>query len=86
MAKNIDGVYEGDPKKNPNVRRYKTLKFMDVLENGIQVMDSTAITLCMDNNIPLKLFALSQDGNIVKAVCGQDVGTTVAADCETELY
>lgn len=86
MAKNIDGAYEGDPRKDPSVRRYKTLKFIDVLEKGIQVMDSTAITLCMDNNIPLKLFALSEEGNIVKAVCGMDIGTTVAADCETELY
>ena len=86
MAKNIDGVYEGDPRKNPEVRRYKTLRFIDVLEKGIQVMDSTAITLCMDNNIPLKLFALSQKGNIVKAVCGEDIGTTVSADCVTQLY
>ncbi len=86
MAKNIDGAYEGDPRKDPTVRRYKTLKFIDVLEKGIQVMDSTAITLCMDNNIPLKLFALSEEGNIVKAVCGMDIGTTVSSDCETELY
>ena len=86
MAKNIDGVYEGDPRKNPNVRKYKTLRYIDVLEKGIQVMDSTATTLCMDNNIPIKLFALSQEGNIVKAVCGQDIGTTVSGQCKTELY
>ena len=58
MAKNIDGVYEADPRKNPSARRYKSIRYMDVLEKGIQVMDSTATSLCMDNDIPLKLFAL----------------------------
>ena len=86
MAKNIDGVYEGDPRKDPSVRKFRTLKFLDVLEKGIQVMDSTAVTLCMDNKIPLKVFALANQGSIVRAVCGQDDGTTVSSDCVTELY
>ena len=86
MAKNIDGVYEGDPRKDPTVRKYKTLRYIDVLDQGIQVMDSTATTLCMDNNIPIKLFALCEEGNIVKVVCGQDIGTTICRDCKTEWY
>lgn len=86
MAKNIDGVYEGDPRKDPSVRKFRTLKFLDVLEKGIQVMDSTAVTLCMDNKISLKVFALANQGSIVRAVCGQDDGTTVSSDCVTELY
>lgn len=86
MAKSIDGVYEGDPKKNPNVKMFKSLKNMDVLEKGIQAMDSTTATLCMENNIPLKFFALSEPENIVKAVCGEEIGTYVANDVETVLY
>ena len=86
MAKNIDGVYEADPRKNPSARRYKSIRYMDVLEKGIQVMDSTATSLCMDNDIPLKLFALKGEESILKAVCGQGSGTTVSNGVETEFY
>lgn len=85
MAKNIDGVYESDPRKNPKARRYKSIRYMDVLEKGIQVMDSTATSLCMDNNIPLKLFALKGEDSILKAVCGEGSGTTVSNEVETEF-
>ena len=86
MAKKIDGVYEADPRKNPSARRYKSIRYMDVLEKGIQVMDSTATSLCMDNDIPLKLFALKGEESILKAVCGQGSGTTVSNGVETEFY
>ena len=86
MAKNIDGVYEADPRKNPSARRYKSIRYMDVLEKGIQVMDSTATSLCMDNDIPLKLFALKGEESILKAVCLQCSGTTVSNGVETEFY
>ena len=86
MAKNIDGVYEADPRKNPSARRYKSIRYMDVLEKGIQVMDSTATSLCMDNDIPLKLFARKGEESILKAVCGQGSGTTVSNGVETEFY
>ena len=86
MAKNIDGVYEADPRKNPSARRYKSIRYMDVLEKGIQVMDSTATSLCMDNDIPLKLLALKGEESILKAVCGQGSGTTVSNGVETEFY
>lgn len=86
MAKNIDGVYESDPRKNPGAKRYKSIRYMDVLEKGIQVMDSTATSLCMDNDIPLKLFALKGEDSILKAVCGEGNGTTVSNKVETEFY
>lgn len=86
MAKNIDGVYESDPRKNPDAKRYKSIRYMDVLEKGIQVMDSTATSLCMDNDIPLKLFALKGEESILKAVCGEGSGTTVSNKVETEFY
>ncbi len=86
MAKNIDGVYESDPRKNPDAKRYKSIRYMDVLEKGIQVMDSTATSLCMDNDIPLKLFALKGEDSILKAVCGEGNGTTVSNKVETEFY
>ena len=86
IAKNIDGVYESDPRKNPDAKRYKSIRYMDVLEKGIQVMDSTATSLCMDNDIPLKLFALKGEDSILKAVCGEGNGTTVSNKVETEFY
>ena len=86
MAKNIDGVYESDPRKNPDAKRYKSIRYMDVLEKGIQVMDSTATSLCMDNDIPLKLFALKGEDSVLKDVCGEGNGTTVSNKVETEFY
>ena len=86
MAKNIDGAYEADPRKNPQARRYKSIRYMDVLERGIQVMDSTATSLCMDNDIPLELFALKGEDSILKSVCGEGNGTIVSNKVETEFY
>ena len=76
-ATNVDGVYDCDPKSNVNAKRYDTLSFLDVLNNGLAVMDSTAASLCMDNQIPILVFNLSESENIVKAVTGQDIGTMV---------
>ena len=73
----MDGVYDCDPKSNVNAKRYDTLSFLDVLNNGLAVMDSTAASLCMDNQIPILVFNLSESENIVKAVTGQDIGTMV---------
>jgi len=84
LAKNIDAVYDCDPRKNPNAKKYYSIKYMDVLSKGLQVMDSTAITLCMENNIPLRVFALNGENNIMKVVEGEHVGTLVAPDVETE--
>ncbi len=77
MAKNVDGVYDSDPVKNPDARMYEELTYFEVLNKSLRVMDSTAVSLCMDNNIPLIVFAVKENGNILKAVLGEKVGTTV---------
>lgn len=73
----VDGVYDSDPKKNPNAVKYDTLSFMDVLNQNLQVMDSTAATMCKDNNIPILVFSIDQPENIKKAICGEPIGTIV---------
>ena len=79
-ATKVDGVYDSDPKKDPNARRYKTLTYMDVLRENLNVMDSTAISLCMDNKLPIVVFDLTAKGNIRRAVLGGDeIGTMVGA-------
>jgi uridylate kinase len=78
MAKNgVDGVYNADPVKVPDAVKYDELEFMDVLNQGLGVMDSTATSLCMDNDIPLLVFALGEKGNIQRAVMGETIGTIV---------
>ncbi|MCL1982443.1 MAG: UMP kinase [Clostridiales bacterium] len=77
LAKKVDAVYSDDPEKNPNAVKYDTLTHQEVLEKGLGVMDSTAASLCKDNNIPVHVFALSQEGNILKAVMGEKIGTIV---------
>src|SRR5438132_7636119 len=76
-ATKVDGVYSADPKKDPEARRYRTLTYMDVLKQNLHVMDSTAISLCMDNKLPIVVFDLGQRGNILRVVLGEDVGTLV---------
>ncbi len=76
-ATNVDGVYDSDPKKNPNAVKYDSLAFIDVLKQGLHVMDSTAASLCMDNNIPVLVFNLNNTENIIRAIEGQTVGTIV---------
>ncbi|MBQ0065388.1 MAG: UMP kinase [Firmicutes bacterium] len=78
VAKNgVDGVYDSDPKVNPEAKKFEILSFMDVLNKGLKVMDSTAITMCNDNNIELVVFNMNETGNIVKAVKGEVNGTLV---------
>jgi len=77
MAKKVDGVYDSDPVYNPNAVKYDDLQFIDVLNKGLGVMDSTAASLCMDNGIPIIVFDLTRDGNILKAVQGESIGTYV---------
>jgi uridylate kinase len=79
-ATKVDGVYSADPKKDANARRYRTLTYIDVLKQGLAVMDSTAISLCMDNKLPIIVFDLTQRGNIARAVNGHgEFGTVVGA-------
>lgn len=78
MAKNkVDGVYSADPFKDPNAVKYETLTYLDVISNNLGVMDSTASSLCMDNNIPLVVFSITEKGNIKRVVLGEKIGTTV---------
>jgi uridylate kinase len=73
----VDGVYDSDPKKNPNAKRFETLSFSEALTRRLEVMDSTALSLCMDNNIPLIVFDMMNPDNIIKVVCGENIGTTL---------
>jgi len=77
MAKNVDGVYDSDPDQNPDAVKFKELNYIDVLNRGLGVMDSTAVSLCMDNKIPLVVFGLKELGNIKRVVCGEEIGTFV---------
>ena len=76
-ATNVDGVYDSDPKQNPNAVKYHELSYLNVLNDGLKVMDSTAASLCMDNNLPILVFSLDDSDNIVRAVSGEDIGTIV---------
>ena len=78
LAKKVDGVYDKDPNKYADAKRYESLSYIQVLEQGLQVMDSTATTLCMDNEIPIIVFALDEVGNIKRAAMGNKIGTTVS--------
>lgn len=77
MAKKVDGVYDCDPKTHPEAQRFEMLTFLEVLNRGLKVMDSTAISLCMDNNIPIQVFNITEKGNMMKAVLGEKIGTLV---------
>lgn len=78
MAKNnVDGVYSADPTIDPNAVKYDELTYMEVLNQGLGVMDSTASSLCMDNDIPLIVFNLSERENIKRVICGEEIGTVV---------
>ena len=76
----VDGVYDSDPKKNPNAKKYDSLTFHQVLNNNLAVMDSTAASLCNDNGIPIMVFSINEPHNIVNAVCGKPVGTIVKSN------
>lgn len=73
----VDGVYDCDPRKNANAVKFDTLSFMDVLNKNLQVMDSTAASLCKDNDIPILVFSINEPENIKKAICGEAIGTLV---------
>jgi uridylate kinase len=76
-ATKVDGVYSSDPVKEPTAKKYHTVTYIDVLKKGLGIMDSTAISLCMDNNLPIVVFNLSGKGNIRKIIEGKKIGTLV---------
>ena len=75
--KGTDGIYDSDPNKNPAAKKFDTLTYIDILNKGLAVMDSTATSLCMDNNIPLVVFNIDDHSNICRAALGETIGTTV---------
>ncbi|MCR4434606.1 MAG: UMP kinase [Clostridiales bacterium] len=77
LAKKVDGVYDRDPKTNPDAKKFDRLTYIDVLNKGLGVMDSTATSLCMDNKIPILVFGLDEPENIKKAVLGEVIGTSI---------
>ena len=80
MAKRVDGVYDSDPLKNPQATKFDSLSYLDVLSKGLGVMDSTATSLCMDNNIPVIVFDLTCKGNIRRVIMGESIGTYVGRE------
>lgn len=77
LAKKVDAVYSDDPETNPDAERYDSLTHQEVLEKSLKVMDSTAAALCRDNNIAIHVFGLAEEGNVLRAVCGEKIGTIV---------
>jgi uridylate kinase len=75
----VDGVYTADPLKVKDAKRYETISYLEVLEKGLKVMDATAISLCMDNKLPIVVFDLRESGNLRRVIMGDPVGTTVMA-------
>ncbi len=73
----VDGVFDSDPKKNPKAKKFDELKYIEVLQKGLKVMDSTAISLCMDNQLPIVVFNLHQKGALQKVIAGERIGTLV---------
>ncbi|RNC67909.1 MAG: UMP kinase [Desulfuromonadales bacterium] len=76
----VDGVYTADPKKDPTAIKYPKLTYLEVLKKGLQVMDATATSLCMDNNLPIIVFDITSYGNIKKVICGEEIGTIVKGE------
>lgn len=76
-ATDVDGVYDDDPNTNPEARRYDRLTYIDVLSQNLRVMDSTAVSLCMDNDLPIIVFDLNKPGNMKRVICGQKLGTWI---------
>ena len=78
LAKNVDGIYDSDPKENSNAVRYNDISYMEVIERELKAMVTTAITLCMENDIPIMVFALAEENSIVRAVLGEQLGTLIS--------
>ena len=77
LAKNVDGIYDSDPKTNPNAVKLESVEYKEYIAKGLKAMDTTAITLCMDNDIPVLAFGLFEKDALVRAVCGEKIGTLI---------
>lgn len=77
LAKNVDGIYDCDPRKNQQAKKFDEISYMDVIKKGLNAMDTTAISLCMENEIPVIAFALAEENSIIRAVSGEKIGTII---------
>ncbi len=77
MAKNVDGIYDSDPKTNPFAKKYESMRYADIINQGLKVIDFTAATMCMENDVPTLAFGLNEPNAIVRAVCGEKLGTII---------
>ena len=75
---NVDGIYDSDPALNPSAKKYDRLTFSDIVNKGLKAMDATAATMCMENDIPVLAFALGEEDSILRAVCGESLGTLIS--------
>jgi uridylate kinase len=78
-ATKVDGVYDSDPKKNPKAKKYPRVTYIDALQQQLKVMDSTAFSLCMDNEVPIIVFNFFEPGNLARVVRGEEIGTLVSS-------
>jgi uridylate kinase len=78
-ATSVDGIYTADPKKDATATKYETITYMDIIKQGLQVMDTTAVSLCKDNNLPMIIFSMREKGNILRVIEGQKLGSLVTA-------
>lgn len=86
MGKNrVDGVYTADPRTNPDARKYNTLSYMDALNSGLKVMDTTALSLCMDKGMPIVVYDSSVEGNLERLLSGENIGTRISSEVETSF-
>ncbi len=77
LAKNIDGIYDSDPKTNPNAKKLDEISYMDFIAHGLKAMDTTSVSMCMENEIPIIAFALNEQDSLVRAVNGENIGTII---------
>ncbi len=77
LAKNVDGIYDSDPKENKDAKKLKDIEYKDFIAKGLRAMDTTAITICMENDIPVLAFGLFEENALLRAVCGDDIGTLI---------
>ncbi len=77
LAKNVDGIYDSDPKKNPNAKKYEEISYIEFIQQGLTAMDASAVTLCGENNIKIIAFALNEENSIVRAINGEKIGTII---------
>ena len=80
LAKNVDGIYDSDPKKNPNAKKFKQISYLDFIKAGLSAMDTTAVSLCKENKIPVISFGLNEPDSIIRVVKGEEIGTIISDD------